>query len=73
MFGTVEYFVENFKSTIMNNLCSGSTITIKDIYDDLSSKINQVSQNADRDKYLKNLKKAYVKVQEEFLGKDEDC
>lgn len=73
MYGTVIYFTENLKATIMNNLVIEHTSPLHISYVRLKREILNRKENDERISiYLTNLERAFNDVREELLGHEEE-
>ncbi|MBY6023549.1 hypothetical protein CHN50_10115 [Priestia aryabhattai] len=72
MDGSVEYFVNYFKASIMNNVVAENPCTLSDYYQELRDCV--VDERGDAEKkalFLHNIEKAYKIVGEEIFGMEE--
>ncbi len=74
MFGTVDYFMNHFKSCIMNNYILRNSSTLQTNYQWLNTEIKNLNEKTEiTATYLRNLEKAYKIINEDLFGwEDED-
>lgn len=73
MYGTVIYFTEYLKSTIMNNLVVNRTSPLHVSYVRMKHEILSHTESDEKvDVYLSNLERAFKSVREELLGYEEE-
>ncbi|WP_394556003.1 hypothetical protein C1N61_33120 (plasmid) [Priestia aryabhattai] len=72
MFGSVEYFTNQFRTCVMNNLIIENPRTLFTHYSYLIEAIIQRGENAEKEFfYLENIEKAYRFINEEIFGMEE--
>ncbi|MQR88122.1 hypothetical protein GFV16_19785 [Bacillus megaterium] len=72
MFGSVEYFTNQFRTCVMNNLIIENPRTLFTHYSYLIEEIIQRGENAEKEFfYLENIEKAYRFINEEIFGMEE--
>ncbi|OZI13320.1 hypothetical protein CEW92_02015 [Bacillaceae bacterium SAS-127] len=73
MFGTVSYFVNYFKTSIMNNYILVQSESLESIGDQLRNEIKQQHvAPAEQETLLMNLEKAYKLIKEDIFGSEEE-
>ncbi|WP_100401796.1 hypothetical protein [Bacillus sp. FJAT-42315] len=73
MFGTVSYFVNYFKTSIMNNYSLVQSESLESIGDQLRHEIQQQHvASAEQEILLINLEKAYKVIKEDISGSEEE-
>ncbi|MED1783842.1 hypothetical protein P4V43_18645 [Brevibacillus fortis] len=69
MFGSIEYFTNFFKSSIMNNLIVENPSTMIATYTQLHDEIiKRVDRSEDKERYLRNLDTAFKHMKEILFG-----
>ncbi|WP_350019764.1 hypothetical protein [Priestia flexa] len=73
MDGSVEYFVNYFKTSIMNNVVAENPCTLSDYYHELRDCVVDERRDAEKKAlFLHNIEKAYKIVGEEIFGMEEE-
>ncbi|GEB34455.1 MULTISPECIES: hypothetical protein [Brevibacillus] len=73
LFGTVEYFTNDFQACIMNNLTIENPSAIKAHYAKLKAEVIRRAENqADQEKLLHNLDKAYQRLKVNLIGAEDE-
>ncbi|MED1798863.1 hypothetical protein [Brevibacillus porteri] len=69
MFGSIEYFTNFFKSSIMNNLIVENPSTMHATYNQLHDEIiKRVDRSEDKERFLRNLDTAFDHMKEILFG-----
>ncbi|SFC66924.1 hypothetical protein [Bacillus sp. UNCCL81] len=69
MFGTVEYFINDFKTCIMNGFCIEPSINLSSYYEQQTEGIKKrLGKSDEKEVHLNNLEKAYKIICEELFG-----
>lgn len=66
MKGTVAYYLEQLNTAIMNRLVTNESTTLQEKYEQLQNEIIHEADEALKDKFQDNLRKAFAILQEEM-------
>lgn len=72
--GTKEYYVENFKHTLMTNSVANESTSLSTIFKHYEEEISNTPNLDGKDKelYKRNLQKAFQQTKDEVFGKIEE-
>ncbi len=72
MNGSTQYYIERFKTNVMNRLIENEAMTLSDQYELYKENIEKLEESADlKATYLENLNKAYDWMQLYIKGEEE--
>ncbi|MGM9988532.1 MAG: hypothetical protein ACI35O_15100 [Bacillaceae bacterium] len=70
--GSVAYYTNCFKSVVLNNMVSGESCMLEDIYADLIDEINEVCKNEDeKEQFINNLNRAFESLHRDLVEVEE--